>query len=362
MFFWSLRGALYCLNSRPDERRRERTRMKVSKFWKAFCELCKPKRPVERPKVVTLHHNDFDGIMGAIALYRLHSADRYKTIPSSRRKFLESFKKVVKEEPELLYIVDIGPNESELDEIREILKEKNFKLVWMDHHKWSEKVLETVKELADEVVYDRSTCGAGLAARYAKEKGADLCSCCEELVNLSCDIDLWIRSDPRSEKMSIALGNRKWRSYLIEKLWRCVSWDKDWEDAYQEVIDEMKEFLDRVLTKAIKFEVKGVSVIVVPITRKEIAWVSFLAEFLRQRDSYDVIIFESDVGSLHMRRGSEKVDLSELARKLGGGGHPAAAGASVPYSFFDRLLHKLTMRPRKVEVVRRALEELLNKR
>ena len=324
---------------------------------KVLCKYCKPKRPVERRKVFVVHHNDFDGIMGAVALYRLHSDEDFKSFPTSRRKFLETFKKAIKEGPNLLYVVDIGPNESELDEIEALLREKNFELVWMDHHKWSDKILETLSKYG-EVIYDRSTCGAGLAARYAKEKGADLCSCCEELVELSCDIDLWIRKDPRSEKMSVALGNERWRPYLIEKLWRCVGWDKDWEEAYEETINEMKEFLERVLDKAVTLKVDDIEAIIVPITRKQIAWVSFLAEFLRQRKPYDVIIFESDVGSLHMRRGSEKVDLSELAKLLGGGGHPAAAGASLNYSVVDRLLHKLTMRPRRVKEIEEALRRL----
>ncbi len=322
-----------------------------------LCKYCKPKRPVERRKVFVVHHNDFDGIMGAVALYRLHSAEEFKSFPTSRRRFLKTFKRAINEGPDLLYVVDIGPNESELDEIENVLKDKEFELVWMDHHKWSDKILETLKRYG-RVIYDRSTCGAGLAARYVKEMGVDLCSCCEELVELSCDIDLWIRKDPRSEKMSVALGNDKWRPYLVEKLWRCVGWDKDWEDAYEETINEMKEFLKKALKNAIIVKVEDVEAIVIPITKKQIAWVSFLAEFLRQERPYDVIIFESDVGSLHMRRGSEKVDLSELARLLGGGGHPAAAGASVDYGLFDKVIHKLTMRPRKVERIEEALRKL----
>ncbi len=324
-----------------------------------FCKLCKPKRPVERKRVIVVHHNDFDGIMGAVALYRLHSSDDFKSFPTSRRKFLKTFKRAIKERPDLLYVVDIGPNESELEEIENLLRDKEFELIWMDHHKWSDKIFETLRKYA-EVIYDRSTCGAGLAARYAKEKGADLCSCCEELVELSCDIDLWIRKDPRSEKMSVALGNERWRPYLIEKLWRCVGWDKDWEDAYEETIKEMKEFLETAIKNAVTFKVNDVEAIVIPIRKKQIAWVSFLAEFLRQKKPYDVIVFESDVGSLHMRRGSEKVDLSELARMLGGGGHPAAAGASLNYSLLDRLLHKLTLKPRKVEKIEEALRKVLS--
>jgi len=328
-------------------------------IMKTLCNLCKPKRPVERKRVVVVHHNDFDGIMGAVSIYRLHASEDFKSFPTSRRRFLESFKRAIKEHPDILYVVDIGPNDWEIPSLMEILKEKRFKLVWMDHHNWSEEVLNGVKELADEVIFDKSTCGAGLAAKYVKEKGADLCSCCEELVNLSCDIDLWIRSDPRSEKMSIALGNPRWRRFLIDKLWKCIGWDKDWEEAYQEVIDAMKDFLRKALQRAVTLEVNGVSVIVVPITRKEISWVSFLAEFIRQEKPYDVIIFESDVGSLHMRRGSERVDLSVLARRLNGGGHPAAAGGSVPYGFLDKILHKISMKPRKIDVIKRALEETI---
>lgn len=325
---------------------------------RALCSFCKPKRPVERRKVVVLHHNDFDGIMGAISLYRLHTDDEFHAKGTSRRKMIENLEKVIKKyKPDLLYVVDIGPNESELEELRRILGNKNFKVVWMDHHKWSENVMKTVSQLVDEVVYDRSTCGAGLAARYAKEHGAKLCDCCEELVNLSCDIDLWIRSDPRSEKMSMALGNKRWRPYLQEKLWRCVGWDKDWEDAYEEVMEEMRNNLRKYLSKAIKKKVKDYEVIIVPIRVKDVALVSFMAEEIRKEKPYDAIIFVSDVGSLHMRRGTEKIDLSELAKRLSGGGHPAAAGGRLEYSFLDRLLHKLTLKPRKVELILRALEE-----
>ena len=310
-----------------------------------ICKWCRPKRPVKRRKVVVLHHNDFDGLMGAIALYRLHSSDDFTARGTSRRKMLKNLKKVIeKERPELLYVVDIGPNESELEEIERLMKNRDFRVVWMDHHKWSEKTVSKMKELVDELVYDRSTCGAGLAARYAKEKGAELCDCCEELVELSCDIDLWIRKDPRSEKMSMALGNPRWRGYLVEKLWRCVGWDKDWEDAYNEVVEEMMNNLNKYLKKAKKGEVDGVSYILVPIKLKDVAQVSFMAEEIRKKEPYDVIAFVSDVGSLHMRRGSEKVDLSELAKRFSGGGHPAAAGGRLEYSLIDKLLHKLFLK------------------
>ncbi len=320
--------------------------------------MCRPKRPVERRKVVVLHHNDFDGIMGAISLYRLHSDDDFHAKGTSRRKMIKNLEKVIKKyKPNLLYVVDIGPNDSELDELRRILDNRNFKVIWMDHHKWSDNVKRVISELVDEVIYDRSTCGAGLAARYAKERGAKLCDCCEELVNLSCDIDLWIRSDPRSEKMSMALGNRRWRSYLIDKLWKCVGWDKDWEDAYQEVIDEMKRNLRKYLSKSIKKKVCEYEIIIVPIRIKDVALVSFMAEEIRKEKPYDAIIFVSDVGSLHMRRGSEKIDLSEVARRLSGGGHPAAAGGRLDYTFLDKIIHKLFLKPRKVELIIRSLKD-----
>ncbi|NPA85317.1 MAG: hypothetical protein GXO07_04855 [Crenarchaeota archaeon] len=324
--------------------------------------MCKPKRPVKRRKVVVLHHNDFDGIMGAVSLYRLHSADDFSAKGTSRRRMLETLKDVLKKEhPEVLYVVDIGPNEEEMEKIKKLMTDKAFKLVWMDHHKWPERVLEEMRELADEVVYDRSTCGAGLAARYAKERGAKLCDCCEELVELSCDIDLWIRSDPRSEKMSLALSNERWRRYLVEKLWRCVGWDKDWEDAYSEVIGEMQKTLNDYLKKAKAGKIGDVSYILIPIRRKDVAKVSFMAEEIRREKPYDVIAFVSDVGSLHLRRSSEKVDLSELARRFSGGGHPAAAGGNLNYTLLDKMLHKLLLRP-KARAFERGLKEYLESR
>ncbi len=321
-----------------------------------ICKACRPKRPVERKKVVVLHHNDFDGIMGAIALYRLHSSDEFVAKQTSRKKMMRNLKKVLKERPDLLYVVDIGPNESELDELERLLKDRNFKLVWIDHHKWSETVQSKMKDLVDELVYDRSTCGAGLAARYAKERGAKLCDCCEELIELSCDIDLWIRKDPRSEKMSMALGNNRWRRYLIEKLWKCVGWDKDWEEAYEEVLQEMKDKLEKYLQRAIEGKIDDISYILIPITKKEIPLVSFMAEEVRKKKKYDVIAFVNEFGGLHMRRGTEKVDLSELAKRFSGGGHPAAAGGSLPYTFLDRLIHKAFLKIRKVRLFEEGLK------
>ncbi|HIH90579.1 DHHA1 domain-containing protein [Ignicoccus hospitalis] len=309
-----------------------------------ICKLCRPKRPAKRKKVVVVHHNDFDGIMGAVALFRLHSSDDFVSISTSRRKVLKNLKKAIRQKPDLLYVVDIGPNDHELEELEGLLRGRTFKLVWMDHHKWSQRALEKIKELADELVYDRSTCGAGLAARYAKERGARLCDCCEELVELSCDIDLWIRKDPRSEKMSIALGNRRWRRFLIDKLWKCVGWDADWEEAYEEALREMEESLQKYLKKAVEGEVDGISYVMVPIKLKDVAHVSFMAEEIRKKRTYDVIAFVSDVGSLHMRRGTERVDLSELAKEFSGGGHPAAAGGNLNYSFIEKIMHKLFLR------------------
>ncbi len=325
-----------------------------------FCS--RPSRPIKRRKVVVVHHNDFDGIMGAVALFRYHSSDDFKSIASSRRAFLKNFRKAISEKPDILYVVDIGPNESELGEIQNLLSRKEFMVIWMDHHKWSDEVVKTIEKLVDELVYDRSTCGAGLAARFVESKGHELCSCCKELVELSCDIDLWIRADERSEKMSLALGNPRWRRFLIDKLWKCIGWDEDWKDAYEEVMSELRKVLERSLRKSIIIEVKGIKAILIPIKRKEIALVSFLAEELRKEKPFDVIAFVSDVGSLHMRRGSENVDLSELAKVLGGGGHPAAAGATLNYTWIDKVIHKLFLKPRRIETFKRALEEIASRK
>ena len=100
----------------------------------------------------------------------------------------------------------------------------------------------------------------------------------------------------------------------------------------------------------------------IPIKRKDIAKVSFMAEEIRKKEPYDVIAFVSDVGSLHMRRGSEKVDLSELAKYFSGGGHPAAAGGRLEYGLADKLLHKLFLRPKAKEFeegLKRYVEEKL---
>ena len=282
---------------------------------------------------IIVTHFDLDGVAAGICLEKY--LKDCKTYFVSRHKMWKILKKLRKKERLKIFVCDHGINKNERDKIQDILKplaEKN-ELYWFDHHVWDKETEEEVKKLCKEFIVDRTTCAAGVVYKWLKSKGLQN-EFLEKLVKLAEDIDLWIRQDELAYKLSLALNKK--RKKVVEKLRKEILWDKEIEKYFQKAYNEMKKIAEKIEKKRIEKEIKNILIAIYPLKKKYLGYVSYLTEILKPADVY---VFVTEIGSVHMRwRGkSGKVNLAEVAKKLGGGGHPSAAGGKLRYSIIDRI-------------------------
>jgi oligoribonuclease NrnB/cAMP/cGMP phosphodiesterase (DHH superfamily) len=247
-----------------------------------------------------------------------------------------------------IIVTDIGINPKVYNELIGVLKEirnRNGTIEWYDHHRWSNEWIKEFKELGINLHVDTSTCATGVVAKYATpetEMNSELVNKLKELVYAVCAADLW-----------------KWDHYLAPKLFRIVTlngsqgeirrnmvlrkftsqklWDDELEELLEEYVNiELENYskLDRGLVRmcgkqcciGLTIKTKG------PPTN------SFVGSYILSRFNVDIACIVKSNGSLSLR--SRRVDVQKIALKLGGGGHPLAAGAKIDLSPVDLLLFK----------------------
>jgi hypothetical protein len=101
-------------------------------------------KEVRRMRKIIIAHGDVDGVVGA---YLLIKALNLTNITTEKLLFTQphEINKLRIEPNEPLYVIDIAPNNSNIEMTKEFIRTHNVK-VWVDHHKgWS-----ALKELIDE--------------------------------------------------------------------------------------------------------------------------------------------------------------------------------------------------------------------
>ncbi|MCD6324474.1 MAG: hypothetical protein J7L55_05155, partial [Desulfurococcales archaeon] len=229
---------------------------------------------------------------------------------------------------------------------------------WFDHHIWDSSWIEALRRAGAEVNVDTSTCAAGVVRKYfpVNAEGAD------DLVSATCSIDLWIFNDWRGNYLtryvSLKEGGR-WREEVARKL-------KDFKGTLDdEVLRAAEEVVDKelkVYTKVVR-EVgvlnHGGLKIAYYFKRDDEHATSYIGNLMLSRFNADVAVI-CRPKSVSLR--SRGFNVRELAKVLGGGGHPRASGAKLSSPVMLRLLAWLGFRKPLmswcVKQVVRAIDEL----
>jgi len=219
------------------------------------------------------------------------------------------------------------------DVLLEMNKEANS-LVVLDHHKSAEAELNGLYfcTFAD----DKS--GARLAWEYLSSSIApSWCSFIDNyastgvpwLVNYIEDRDLWRFALPNSREINAAL-----RTYPLK--------DEVWDEIYNRGLTEWRtliaegtairrselQLVEQHVRHAVETELDGHTVKIVNAT----CLVSEIAGELAKDRPFGVVWFETKNGDriYSLRSTKSGIDVSELAKKFGGGGHKNAAGFTIP--------------------------------
>ncbi len=296
-------------------------------------------------------HTDLDGIGSAATLLRVYGrrpgrdATVAFTEPYELHEVLRGLGEYV-ERGDLLAITDLGLNEDTrgpvLDAIKSIVS-RGARVEWYDHHVWSEADAASLSRLGVEIYVDRTTCATGVVARYAAGGRGSADTFLGELVDAVCSADLWRWTNSLSAKLFRAAGSREagneWRVKVLEKFLDGILWDEELERRLEEYVNaelaNMREILKTVYTLE-----AGRARIAVAYKENGPPANSIVGALLTSRYKADIAAIVRPNGVISLR--SRKVNVQRIAVKLGGGGHPRAAGAKIRIPLLVRLLGRLT--------------------
>ncbi|MFW6447948.1 MAG: DHH family phosphoesterase [Halobacteriota archaeon] len=280
--------------------------------------------------VVAVADPDADGLTAA-AIVRAHHG-MATIVPTEPRAFDETLEDLVEalDTPEAVYLLDLCPDDPAIAEVLDRLAEVAGRVRWFDHHQWDPAVREAVEAAGVELSVGDSD-GVATADVTLDNIGGDLGSRWADLVAAVRDHDLWIREDPRSDDLA---DFAHWSE--PERFVEVVS--EHGADLPEAVLDELEArrvekdaLVEVALERAEYRELEGITV---GITYGRCSQ-NEVAEGMRERGADAAVVIKPG-GGVSLRGTDAFRRCHEVAERLGGGGHPEAAGCKPPV--FDDLL------------------------
>lgn len=289
-------------------------------------------------KAVVITHTDLDGTASAAVLLRyLGRVDKLLFIqPSSLVKAVSSLNC---DSGCVVYICDLSPNSSNyvalMESLRKLMR-RGASVWWFDHHIWDDLWVSELREVGVKLFVDRSTCAAGVVVKYL----GIVDEVSVRLARAACSLDMWVFDDWLGNFLARYVGFSKssnWRRRAVGKLSSGELLDEEILRVVEESVDRELEILSEALRKSKVKEVCGGVRIAYYYKAVKDHVTSYIASLQMSRFSADIALI-CRKGSASLRsRGS--INVREIAKKLGGGGHEYAAG----FSIRPRLLHRLLL-------------------
>ena len=191
---------------------------------------------------------------------------------------------------------------------------------WFDHHRWDDAVAEALREVGvDLAVGDSETeCSADVTLR---ELDHDFEERFSDLVAATRDHDLWIREDPRSDDLADYAYWTEPEAYVETVRAHGADLPEEAEAFLEERRVLKADLIERAVRRAETVEVGPYSVGVTygRCSQNEVA------EALREQGA-DAAVIVKPAGSASIRGTESFQRCHEVAGRVGGGGHPKAAG------------------------------------
>lgn len=228
-----------------------------------------------------------------------------------------------------LSINDLSFDRDAVDALQRALKEakgRGWRIVWRDHHhkQWDGVDTDRLTQHMEKFQLDRDAeeCGASLAQKDLAPED-DLM---RELASIVRDRDLWINKDPRSETYEMAV-EALGADAFVERFLATRDVDAPWiEAAAEEAMRERNEKVEEAVLSASLFGEGGEVGVVyggeVPTNA--------VLHTLRSRRGTRLEIAMKPEGRFSVRSAPGTDVAHLLGQAYSGGGHPNAAGGTVP--------------------------------
>ncbi len=224
-----------------------------------------------------------------------------------------------------IYIADFAFDDAEQYAVfDEIEANGNRVAYWNDHHPHKDGVNEAITRYAEiaDLRGPRPHCGAEIAQqRYLPND-----TVARELAELAHDNDFWERNIENANKLADVIASGYDKNKLVSYLKHGETWNPELEQAWKAYDTKRNDAYDRLSEKAEVTEY-GMTSCVISLADEMLA-TSDAGDYLLNKYDTEMSITLYRDGRMAFRRAEGgTVDLTEVARMFGGGGHPYAAGA-----------------------------------
>ncbi len=280
-------------------------------------------------KRIVISHWDLDGLAGATILnMSMKISKTYLSSITAIPKYINMAIQNIGVKGEI-WISDLNPQPNQVNELRSLLKEavnRKIKIYWFDHHEWDKSIYDMLIEFKDNIWYrvDPNTIASDLVARYFVLTDDKYVS---KLLELAFDDDYFLN---RYELTIMWRRILRWYGWPIrykaldsfikknlKPIWMIELYKREVKNIYENMIREAISRSDTIITR------QGLKIVIFQDVDPRIhpGEVTFIAKTNGLIADIYVIRYPRGI-SLR----SDYIDVSLIARKLGGGGHRNAAG------------------------------------
>jgi len=306
------------------------------------------------------HDKDVDGLNSAAIVWRYAKSKGldFSVNLTDYGSFEPVFSSVASRRNTLIVVSDLGMDDNTLDTVVTSLTRamsQGCKIVWIDHHQWSEKAIKAILALPNKPILriNHDFCAAEIVHKVLMPRD----EISEELARIAHDTDFNLREIEGAMALTdavsvIRFGAIDRREDVSDALYPVLS--KLAESGLKGVWDEStKKFKDTILNKRVDHYRKDkakkmrkaiaghcdnvihdrlVRVVEIPsgVTSTDLGTFAAKPENLEIEGKTipvaDLLFMLSQGGMLGIRRGHETVLCNMVAKQFNGGGHPFAAG------------------------------------
>ena len=288
------------------------------------------------------HESDLDGLYSAaiglmrypqaITVFLGYGIDNFNKLGNfihSATRYSSSSKEVGGK----IIIADLGLNDELIETCRKIFSDASsnaWKIMWVDHHPWSDQAIEAVKPFV-EIVLDAS--GRKCAAELMYETLLPGNKVAEKLASMAHTMDFFTNNQyltPISELIRYyqTFPDFYYRlSDLASKSSKGILWDVEMQNDYNDYVHLREEAKEQVFA-SIQIREAG---------RFKIAYIqsspylqnSLFSQEVFSKTNTDLVMLYSTKGKVSIRRNNDAISCRSIAANLPeGGGHDYAAGAT----------------------------------
>ena len=288
--------------------------------------------------LIISHARDIDGIFSAALAIRKAKKENenYSLILIDYPEYGLLIDKIKNSGEDRIIILDIGVNDNKVKELIEALKSSKSFIIWVDHHVWENSTIKEVSKYCNLVIGNNSA--TFLFSRiFSKD------SFSRKLAKVADDSDFFINKLKISKKLSLIITY--FNAFSKEKLYWLAEYfsentrlSRDMEELAEKIEKEIEEARKEVEKKLKIIEIQKKRIGLVELSK--ILNPSFEGDRLIKEKNLNtcIMLFKNENGYSVSIRGEKAL---ELAKLLGGGGHPNAAGASIAYNDVEKIKQNL---------------------